>query len=210
MARERGRRGPVGSPGGKRTSGAARPSTRGADTARHPVRVDSTVRPSRRRVPEPLPERRIFGLSTARIVLLAAVVGVLALTLAVPLRTYYAQKADMARLAAEHRELERDVAALRDKRTQQQDPAYIRAEARSRLRLVDPGETPYIVQLPGAYEASLPAPRALPKPTGPWFSKLWQEAKQPRPTTIAPEPLPPMPVEQPDKPRSPQPEGQTR
>ncbi len=124
------------------------------------------------------PERTIAGLNAGRAVILAVVVCALALTLAVPMRNYFTQRAEAARVAAERVELESDLARLQEKRAQQQDPAYIRAQARERLRLVMPGETPYLVQLPGAYEAEQ-ARRAKPAPPpGPWYSELWKSVSR--------------------------------
>lgn len=143
------------------------------------------------------------GLSTGRALIMAMVTCVLALTLAVPLRTYFGQNAETTRLSAERAQLDVDLKQLRDKKAQQQDPAYVRAQARSRLRLVEPGATPYVVQLPGAYEASLPPAPAPPKPTGPWYSRLWKEVAAPRNTTL---PL----VETPPPVPSPQPPGQVK
>jgi cell division protein FtsB len=154
------------------------------------------------RVVGPVPAR-VFGLSTGRLVILAGVVGVLALTLAMPLRTYFSQSSESARLAVQQRQLQQQVAQLQQQRAQQQDPAYVRAQARSRLRLVEPGETPYIVQLPGEYEASIPTvEQAAPSP-GPWYSRLWQGiAAGPTPTVVAPpETVPPMPTVMPAPPR---------
>lgn len=129
---------------------------------------------------EPTPERTILGLSTARAVILAVVVCALALTLAVPLRTYFTQRAEAAQVAADHNQLQADVNALRAKKAQQDDPAYITAEARNRLRLVKPGETPFQVQLPGAFEAEQ-ARRAKPAPEGgPWYTDLFGQVSQPQ------------------------------
>lgn len=125
------------------------------------------------------PERTIFGLSTARAVILAVVVCALALTLAVPLRTYFTQRSDAARVEAERVQLEQELADLHTQRGQQQDPAFIKAEARERLRLVMPGETPYQVQLPGAYEADQARRNAPPPHEGPWYSDLWHTISEP-------------------------------
>lgn len=152
------------------------------------------------------PERTILGLSTGRAVILAVVVCALALTLAVPLRTYFTQRADAAQIAAQRVELEEDLQELREKKAQQEDPAYITAEARDRLRLVRPGEIPFQVQLPGAYEADQ-ARRAKPKPEGgPWYKDLFDQVSNPLPEPApapapvpapAPAPLPPPPADRP-------------
>ncbi|MBF6240299.1 FtsB family cell division protein [Nocardia otitidiscaviarum] len=128
------------------------------------------------------PEHKILGLSTGRAVLLAAVIAALALTLAVPLRTYFSQRAEAQQLAAERAQLEAEVAELRDRRAQQQDPAYIRAEARDRLRLVMPGETPYIVQVPGIEQPAVPSPTSKPREPDPWYTELWRSISEPQPT----------------------------
>lgn len=132
------------------------------------------------------PERTILGLSTGKAVILAMVVCALALTLAVPMRTYFSQRAEAAQLAQERRQLEDDLARLRDRRAQQQDPAYIRSEAKDRLRLVMPGETPYIVQVPGIEAPARPVRRRRPG-TGSWYTGLWRSVSEPQP---APEPAP--------------------
>lgn len=139
------------------------------------------------------PERTILGLSTGRAVLLAAVLCALALTLAVPLRTYFSQRAEAQHLAAERAQLEQDVASLRDRRAQQEDPAYIKAEARDRLRLVMPGETPYIVQVPGIEQPAVPSQTAKPRDPDPWYTEVWRSISEPQ-TTAAPPPSTPAPL----------------
>ncbi|MFC9998811.1 septum formation initiator family protein [Nocardia sp. NPDC127526] len=145
-------------------------------------------------------ERKILGMSTGRAVLLAAVLCGLALTLAVPLRTYFSQRAEAAELAAQREQLEADVNRLRDRRAQQQDPAYIKAEARDRLRLVMPGETPYIVQVPGIEQPAVPAMTTHAKAPDPWYTELWQSIASPQPATTEPDnpaaPAPPAPTEE--------------
>ncbi|APE36963.1 hypothetical protein BOX37_26905 [Nocardia mangyaensis] len=126
-------------------------------------------------------EHTILGLSTGKAVVLAAVLCGLALTLAVPTRTYFSQRAEATALAEQRAELDADLAALRDRRAQQEDPAYIRSEARDRLRLVMPGETPYIVQVPGI-EAPAPPPMSTRTAApDPWYTDLWRSISEPAP-----------------------------
>ncbi|GAA5043146.1 FtsB family cell division protein [Nocardia callitridis] len=143
---------------------------------------------SAQRAAEDRHERTFFGLSTGKAVILAAVVCALALTLAVPMRTYFSQRAEAAQLGQERQELESDLAALRDRRAQQQDPAYIRSEARDRLRLVQPGETPYIVQVPGIEAPAPPAAPTKSKQPDPWYTDLWQSVAQPQPSSAPQDP----------------------
>ncbi|MBB5912687.1 cell division protein FtsB [Nocardia transvalensis] len=137
-------------------------------------------------------ERKILGLSTGRAVILAAVLCALALTLAVPMRTYFSQRAESAQLAQERTELESDLARLRDRRSQQQDPAYIKSEARDRLRLVMPGETAYIVQVPGIEQPPVPAQATRQREPDPWYTELWRSMSTPQPAA-APTPDPAAP-----------------
>ncbi|MEV5833998.1 septum formation initiator family protein [Nocardia sp. NPDC052112] len=149
-------------------------------------------------------DRTILGLSTGKAVILAIVVGALALTLAVPLRTYFTQRAEAAHLAQERIELEADVAKLRDRRAQQQDPAYVRSEARDRLRLVMPGETPYIVQVPGIEAPAPPAAPTQSKAPEPWYTELWRSISQPQQApaaAVAPAGPPAAPQPAPEGPR---------
>ncbi|WP_068279992.1 FtsB family cell division protein [Aldersonia kunmingensis] len=189
-----GRRAPGSGSDRDRRAPASKPSGEGNDRDRSAHVIGR--RKSERH--ESTSDRTIFGLSTARAVILAVVVCVLALTLAVPLRTYFTQRSEATSIEAERVQLERDIAELQQKKQQQEDPAYIAAEARERLRLVMPGETPYQVQLPGAYEAAQ-AERAEPeKKSGTWYSDLWHEVSEPRP--VEPTPVAPAPAPQPPPP----------
>lgn len=143
-------------------------------------------------------ERTFFGLSTARAVILAVVVCALALTLAMPLRTYFSQRAELDQVAQEHQDLEEQVAALELEKTQLNDPTRIAAEARTRLRWVMPGETPYTVQLPGDAGPTDEEIAAAKKSEGPWYRDLWESAVQPQdsatPEAISPPALVPAPA----------------
>ncbi|MFI6170230.1 septum formation initiator family protein [Nocardia sp. NPDC051052] len=138
-------------------------------------------------------DRTILGLSTGKAVILAIVVCALALTLAVPMRTYFTQRAEAAQLAQQRTELESDLQRLRDRRAQQQDPAYIRSEARERLRLVLPGETPYIVQVPGIEAAAPPTAVTRSREPDPWYTELWRSISEPQPAPAADKAAPPAP-----------------
>lgn len=185
--------------GDRRTSRAAHsrpspePHARAAAAKRKVRRRSDEQKRTRNR-----PEHTILGISTGKAVILAMMVCALALTLAVPMRTYLTQRAEAAELAQERRELEADLARLRDRRAEQQDPAYIRSEARDRLRLVMPGETPYIVQVPGI-EAPAPVdPTTKSREPDPWFTDLWRSISEPRTPTTTPPAAPPR---QPEGPR---------
>ncbi|TFV62401.1 UNVERIFIED_ORG: septum formation initiator family protein [Bacillus sp. AZ43] len=82
---------------------------------------------------------------TGRAVLLGALVLLLALTLAGPIRQYTAGQAELEQLAAEGRELDQRAAELRDELERQADPAYAERQARERLAYVLPGDRLVVV-----------------------------------------------------------------
>ncbi|NIH87199.1 FtsB family cell division protein [Amycolatopsis granulosa] len=119
---------------------------------------------------------RVLGMSTTRrAAVLAIVVCALAFTVAVPLRTYLAQRAEVAEQEQRQAELKHDVALLEQRKAAVSDPAQVEAEARRRLRYVMPGETPYVVQLPE--DAPKPQEAAKPDPVvsggAAWYQQLW-------------------------------------
>ncbi|MGV8872294.1 MAG: FtsB family cell division protein [Rhodococcus sp. (in: high G+C Gram-positive bacteria)] len=146
-----------------------------------------------------MPERTFLGLSTGRAVILGVVVCALALTLAVPLRTYFSQRSELDSVLAQRAALQNDVDALRTQKSQLDEPSRIAADARERLRFVMPGETPYQVQLPGDY-GKTPEERVTENvSTGPWYTDLWNSAVEPQGADEPTEPTSaPMPVVQPE------------
>ncbi|OBB53818.1 septum formation initiator family protein, partial [Nocardia sp. 852002-51244_SCH5132740] len=165
------------SPRPERTAnGSARTSAGKRAAQRRPAGTKSEPRTTRAKSKksEDRHDRRIFGLSTGRAVILAAVLCALALTLAVPMRTYFSQRSESVQLAEQRRDLENDLTRLRDRRAQQEDPAYIRSEARDRLRLVMPGDTAYIVQVPGIEQPAVPVPTSQARRPDPWYTQLWR------------------------------------
>jgi hypothetical protein len=77
--------------------------------------------------------------------LLGALVLLLALTLAGPVRQYLAGRAELVSLAAEGRDLDRRAAELQRQLERQADPAYAERQARERLTYVLPGDRLVIV-----------------------------------------------------------------
>lgn len=106
---------------------------------------------------------------------LAAVICVLTLTIAGPVRTYFAQRTEMNQLAASEAALRRQIADLEQRKAKLADPAYIAAQARERLGFVKPGDIPFQVQLPPtAAEPTQPgSPSAKPVNNDPWYTSLW-------------------------------------
>lgn len=82
---------------------------------------------------------------TPRAAVLAAVLVALLVYLAVPLRAYVAQRAELSRLRAQRIELERQNAALQRRVRTLNDPAYLEDVARECLGMVRPGEIAFVV-----------------------------------------------------------------
>ncbi|GAA4705267.1 hypothetical protein GCM10023215_51490 [Pseudonocardia yuanmonensis] len=118
----------------------------------------------------------LLGLSsTRRAAILAIVVCVLALTVAVPLRNYVAQRQDLAAVQEQQRALAAEVAQLEEQKARLSNPDEVAAEARSRLGYVRPGEVPYVVQLPDTPSAA--EAEAARKGT-PWYRTLWSDVTE--------------------------------
>jgi len=116
------------------------------------------------------------GTLTARAAILALTLGTVALALALPLKIYLAQGAQIAGLAAQNRAAAAKVAALRAQAHAWTTPGYVEQQARNRLHFVLPGETTYLVLggPVGGSGASGVTPRQPPASTRPWYGQLWQ------------------------------------
>ncbi|SNS47053.1 FtsB family cell division protein [Rhodococcoides kyotonense] len=165
--------------GDQHSSGAAAPEP--SDQARDAV-VAGKAAPRRVGARASGKDRTFLGLSTGRAVVLAVVVCALALTLAMPLRTYFSQRAELSQVLADREGLQNDVRNLELEKSQLNEPARIAAEARTRLFWVMPGETPYTVQLPGDVAKSDAEEQATKQSEGPWYRDLWESAVQPQPS----------------------------
>ncbi|MGI8533165.1 MAG: FtsB family cell division protein [Geodermatophilaceae bacterium] len=145
---------PTRRPAGRRRAGAAGPGTARAATA--PGRQRRTAGPGPTRATAGAQarwSRRAPAGLTGRAVLLGLVVCALVLSLAYPVKEYLGQRADIAALEQTQRDTQARVDALESLRRQLQDPAYITAQARERLRYVMPGDRIYIpVQQQGRSE----------------------------------------------------------
>ena len=106
--------------------------------------------------------------------LLGALVLLLALTLAGPLRQYVAGRQELAELAAEGDALTQRAADLQAQLDRQADPAYIAQQARDRLTYVLPGDRLVIVGDAGdpGDSAAAPSDAADRDAPVPWYEAL--------------------------------------
>ena len=207
------RRSPASRPGtvravGRRTSGRGTAGPAASDPRRPRRRPPETrletlqehvVEPIKRQIAESAEQRsdQRLGFTARRAAILAALACVLTLTIAGPVRTYFAQRTEMDQLAASEAALRRQITDLEQKKGKLADPAYIAAQARERLGFVMPGDIPFQVQLPpSAAVAPQPgADAAKPASNDPWYTSLWHTiADSPHlPPANAPTPAPPTP-----------------
>lgn len=203
-------------PDAKRRAATSRPG-RGGDTGRAHPRRASVVRRGAQQ-PRTPPEsaagavkRAIaaaadqsselrVGFTARRAVILAAVMCVLTLTVAGPVRTFFAQHAEMKQQSQLEATLHSQIADLQQQKANLDDPAHIRAQARQRLGFVMPGEIPYQVQLPET--ADVPgepgAEPTLGPSDDPWYTALWHTIADvphppPAPAVVPGPPGPPAP-----------------
>lgn len=112
---------------------------------------------------------------TGRAFVLALVLGALLLALAVPVRSWIAQRAEIAGLRADVEAAEARVADLRIQSERWQDPAFVAAEARRRLHFVLPGEVGFITL--GSQAAEAEAAKAAAE-SQPWYTTLWSAVRE--------------------------------
>lgn len=211
------RRSPASRPG--KPGGAKRGRQRAAPSVRREPRAaaqndqndqqDENVGAIRRSIAESaeLQSEERFGSAARRAAILAAVVCVLTLTIAGPVRTYFGQRTEMKQLAATEERLRAQIEELEEQKEKLEDPVYIAAQARERLGFVMPGEIPYQVQLPP--DAAVPgtAGGGTPKsrPGEPWYTSLWRTiADEPHHISQPTEPGPPPAPGAPPPPGDPQ------
>ncbi|OBG26276.1 septum formation initiator family protein [Mycobacterium sp. E3198] len=191
------RRSPASRPGKAGDSVRRRRAVKPSQTATSRSLQERVVEPIKRQVAESVEQRsdQRLGFTARRAAVLAAVICVLTLTIAGPVRTYFAQRTEMNQLAASEAALRRQIADLEQKKVKLGDPAYIAAQARERLGFVMPGDIPFQVQLPptAAVPSQPGADAAKPASHDPWYTSLWH--------TIADAPhLPPAPPAPPEPP----------
>jgi len=178
-------------------AGAKEPGGRGLRARAESVRRGITE-PIRRAITASAAQQseERLGFTARRAAILAAVVCVLTLTIAGPVRTYFAQRTEMRQLAASEAALREQIADLEGQKAKLADPVYIAAQARERLGFVKPGDIPYQVQLPPSSAAAVDGgPQGGVARSGdPWYTALWHTiADTPHGPPAEPPPAPPLP-----------------
>ncbi|MEB3021270.1 FtsB family cell division protein [[Mycobacterium] crassicus] len=202
-------------PDPKRRAATSRPGRAGENGSAHPRRSPAVrraagssrtppespaapVKRSAAEAAEQASELRV-GFTARRAVILAAVMCVLTLTVAGPVRTFFAQHAEMKQQALLESTLQQQISDLKQQKVNLDDPAHIRAQARQRLGFVMPGEIPYQVQLPATADVpGEPGAEIVIGPSGdPWYTSLWHtiaDAPHPPPAPVLPPGPPGLPI----------------
>lgn len=103
----------------------------------------------------------------------------LMLTLAVPVRTYIAQRNEFQQLQQSNAELERQTAEYKSRLAQQSDPAYIEAEARKRLQMVQRGDKAIVIINPTREQQQAQQARERRLKSTPWYENLMNAVSTP-------------------------------
>jgi cell division protein FtsB len=119
---------------------------------------------------------------TGRAGILALTLCAVMVTVAYPLRQYFAQRSQLSAIEHQNADTAQQVAALQSELAKWNDPAYVAIQARERLHYVRPGETGYIVPDPSASSE----PLGIPTPSEQaWYDRLWATVKSPSPEPSA-------------------------
>jgi cell division protein FtsB len=113
---------------------------------------------------------------TGRAAILVLVLAALVVTLAIPLRAWMSQQAEIAALEADVAQSRERVESLRAELEDWEDPAFVIAQARSRLHFVFPGEVGYVVL--GEDDRPIVPEDERAADQAPWYSRLWDSTLQ--------------------------------
>jgi hypothetical protein len=107
---------------------------------------------------------------------------VLIVAIAPTLRVYVHQRSQISALETKQADQRAEVAALQAQAKRWNDPAYIEAQARTRLQFVRPGQRSYVVADPKPKVAAAPATGIVAGTTGSagrsWMDGLWQSMQK--------------------------------
>ncbi len=113
---------------------------------------------------------------TGRAAVLVLVLAALVVTLAIPLRAWLSQQSEIAALESDVAQARERVEGLRAELEDWEDPAFVIAQARSRLHFVFPGEVGYVVL--GEDDRPIVPEEQRPDEQDPWYSRLWESTLQ--------------------------------
>ncbi|MCF8611533.1 septum formation initiator family protein [Gordonia sp. HY285] len=122
---------------------------------------------------------RLGHVDPKRAAVITLVVVFLALTLAVPVRTYLSQRSEFNELQQANTQLQKEVAEYQRKAVEQNDPAYIEAKARERLQMVKRGERQVILIAPNKEQQEAAERAEREREANPWYQNMWDAVSTP-------------------------------
>ena len=108
--------------------------------------------------------------------MLAVVLVVLVVSFALPLRSWFAQRGELDALRDDIASDQQAIAELERELARWEDPKYVEAQARERLRWVKPGDVGFIVI--GDDPAAPAEPGADVEAAGLWWQRLWSSVEE--------------------------------
>ncbi|WP_273412229.1 septum formation initiator family protein [Corynebacterium appendicis] len=123
------------------------------------------------------------------------VVLIVLIAIAVPLRNYYAGKAEIARLNESIAAKEEEKAQLEEDLERYSDEDYAKQEARRRLGMTEPGETAWRIIDPRMEGTTITSEHAEdPDADAPWNEVLWNSLREVPKEEVEEETAPPAPA----------------
>lgn len=119
------------------------------------------------------------GVSVTTVGAIVGIVIFLMLTLAVPVRTYIAQRKEFSQLQQSNAELIQQTREYRSRLAQQSDPAYIENEARARLQYVMPGDKAVVIVDPAGQARQAEQAAERQRAATPWYENLMDAVSTP-------------------------------
>lgn len=142
------------------------------------------------------------------VAVLITVVLIVLVAIAVPLRNYYAGKAEIARLNESIAAKEEQKAQLEEDLAHYSDPDYAKQQARRRLGMLEPGETAWRIIDPRMQGTTITSEHAEdPNADTPWNQILWNSLREVPKEETEEKTQPPAPAEPADPVDPPAPEG---
>lgn len=169
--------------GGTARAGAGRPGAARAASARPgagPGRSRATATGAARKVAgSPVPPERRSSRGVMRVVVLASIFVLLAVTLVPTLRSYLRQQGEIDALRGQVSEQREGVTELQKEQARWNDDAYVMQQARERLKFVKVGEKSYTVIDGKPSTKALPGVAKAPTTSSdhPWYGQLWESVQ---------------------------------
>lgn len=150
---------------------------------------------SRDRAPETVSAARApFRLGAVGVVALAVVVLLILIAVAIPLRNYFQQRAEIARTEESILAKQQQIEDLTGELERYRSEAYIREQARLRLGVIEEGETAFRILDPALEnDATVTSDGTEQEPRGTWYETLWESVTEPE--LLEPDELPSPPAD---------------